>query len=180
MRLQLSTAVATLVFLSAAGTSVSAQVVNPGHADSVHFVNACRQASQVVRIGRPEARVAEALAQLRYCGAEGRTQVIDRWLGALVDPAVTDSSRIAGVTTLLGLKDRQLFDRTLAVALNEGMSFEQRTLAMVVLVAQLKPELWFGIEDLRNIRGVHYCNGPQTVTHLEMVVGEPLPPDAAL
>lgn len=179
MRLQHSTAVATLVFLSVGGTSVSAQVVNPGHADSVHFVNACRQASQVVRIGRPEARVAPSLAQLRYCGAEGRTQVIDHWLGALVDPAVSDSSRITGVTTLLGLQDRRLFDGTLAVAMDEGKSFEQRTLAMVVLVAQLKPELWFGLEDLRNIPGVHYCNGPQIVTHIELVLGEPLPPGAA-
>jgi hypothetical protein len=43
----------------------------------------------------------------------------------------------------------------------------------------LKPELWFGLEDLRNIPGVHYCNGPQIVTHLDKVEGEPLPPGAA-
>lgn len=159
--------------------TVLAQVTGQTHADSVQFRNLCRQSEQIVRVGAPAARVPQAITQLRYCGVEARGQLIEAWTVTLRGPSFSDSMRVAYTEALIGLVDRSLFENALEAAQSPGLSFEQRTLAMIVVVAQLDPQLWFKLEDLRNIPGSHYCGGPRIASHVDPVIGATLPPDAA-
>lgn len=175
-------AVALLTAFVAGGLrpdTLAAQVPGQDHADSVHFRNQCRQAAQTIRTGEPHARVPEALTQLQSCGQQERQLLIDYWRDGLLAPQVSDDQRLERTSALLGLQDRRLYEMSLEIAQRDDLSVEQRTIAMVVLIAQLDPRSVFEVARLRQASPSHYCGGPRSAEHLAVTVGEAIPPGAA-
>jgi len=170
--------IGAVALLLGTGPTVQAQDRGRDHADSVHFRNLCRQSAQIVRTGSPRDRVSRALDQLKACGAEERQVLIQYWLDGMYDGSASDENRLERTSALLGVQDRRLFDGALRLAQDQSLSLEQRTIAMVVLVAQLEPRMIFEVDRLRAASPTHYCGGPEPVDHLEAVVGEALPADA--
>lgn len=169
------------VLLLVLGSMSHLHAQSPGqaHADTVHFRNLCRQAEQTVRTGEPASRLDDAYAQLYSCGAEYRDLLASAWTQSVREPSVPDSVLLARTSALLGATDGTIFAAALPLTKDRGLDFSRRTIAMLVVVAQLDPNLWFRATDLRTAPSQHYCSGPSIATRLDRPVGTPLPPGAS-